>query len=45
MIQRIVQKSLNGEKLSEKEIRDLFKVSVFSNEAMLLLWAARKKST
>jgi biotin synthase len=44
MIQRIVQKSLNGEKLSEKEIRDLYKVPVFSKESMFLLWAARKKS-
>jgi len=45
MIQKIIQKSLNGEDLSEKEIKDLFKVSIFSKESMLLIWAARKKST
>jgi biotin synthase len=45
MIEKIIQKSLNGEKLSEKEIRALFKIPVFSKEAMLFLWAARKKST
>ena len=44
MIQKIIQKSLNDTELSEKEIRDLFKVPVFSKESSLLLWAARKKS-
>jgi biotin synthase len=44
MIEKIIQKSLDNKELSEKEIRDLFKVPVFSKESSLLLWAARKKS-
>jgi len=45
MIEKIIPKSLNDRELSEKEIKDLFKVPVFSKESSLLLWAARKKST
>jgi biotin synthase len=45
MIEKIIQKSLHGEELSEKEIGSLFKVPLFSRDALLLLWAARKKST
>ncbi|MCU0851068.1 MAG: radical SAM protein [Candidatus Thermoplasmatota archaeon] len=44
MIEKIVEKSLNDKELSEKEIKDLFKVPVFSKQSSLLLWAARKKS-
>jgi len=44
MIQKIVEKSLNDKGLSEKEIKDLFKIPVFSKQSSLLLWAARKKS-
>jgi len=45
MIEKIIQKSLNDTELSDKEIKDLFKVPVFSKETVHLLWAARKKST
>jgi biotin synthase len=45
MIEKIIQKSLGNKELSEKEIKGLFKVPVFSKEALFLLWAARKKST
>jgi biotin synthase len=44
MIEKIIQKSFQDKKLSEKEIKELFRVPVFSKEAFLLLWAARKKS-
>jgi biotin synthase len=45
MIQKIIEKASHHEKLTEKEIKDLFKVPVFSKDAFLLLWAAREKST
>jgi len=45
MIEKIIQKSLHDEELSEKEIKELFKVPTFSKEESLLLWASRKKST
>jgi biotin synthase len=44
MIEKIIQKSLQDKELSEKEIKELFKVPVFSKEGSLLLWAARIKS-
>jgi biotin synthase len=45
MIQKIIEKASHHEKLTEKEIKALFKVPVFSKDAFLLLWAAREKST
>lgn len=44
MIQKIIEKSTQGDILTEKEISSLFKVPLFSKESMLVLWAARKKS-
>lgn len=44
MIQKIIQKTLHNQQLSEKEIKALFNVPIFSKDAMFLLWAARKKS-
>ena len=44
MIQKIIQKSLQDEDLTENEIKRLFKVPLFSKDAALLLWAAREKS-
>jgi biotin synthase len=45
MIQKIIQKSLQDEELTENEIKHLFKVPVFSKDAAVLLWAAREKSS
>ncbi len=44
MIQNIIEKSLAGDLLTEKEIKELFNVPLFSKESLRLLWAARKKS-
>jgi biotin synthase len=41
---KIIQKALQDKKLSEKEIKELFNIPVFSKESSRLLWAARKKS-
>lgn len=44
MITRIIEKSLQGEMLTEKEIGNLFKVPLNSKDSLLIFWAARKKS-
>ena len=44
MIQNIIEKSLAGDTLTEKEIKELFNVPLFSKESLHLLWAAREKS-
>ncbi len=44
MIKRTIEKSMQGELLTKKEIRSLFKVPLYSKDSLLVLWAARKKS-